>query len=279
MITQARIRFLVVVLLVSLFLTGCVPVAPAAAPAASNATTVQTPGVTASEIVIGTHTSLTGPVAVYAPIPNAAKAYFDFINATEGGINGRKITFLIEDDGYSPPKTVELVRKLVEQDQVFALFQGLGSPTHLQVLNYLQEQSVPDLYITASAVEWIEAPATNRMSFGSILSNVGEAAALGKYLAESSAGKKLGLLYQNDNAGLGFMDGMKRTVGDALPIVAEVTYEATDKDLNAQVDRLKAAGAEVISGLMTPRLLSTAIKHARLDLSWDVPFLHQDLVE
>lgn len=267
-------RRMIVLLVSALLVMACQPVGPAGAPSVSDPAVIAdvAPGVTDSEILIGTHTSLTGPVAVYAPISQAAKAYFAFINDTEGGVNGRKITFLIEDDGYSPPKTVELVRKLVEQDQIFALFQGLGSPTHLQVLPYLQEQGVPDLYISASAVEWIEAPATNRMSFGGILSNVGEAAALGQHLATEYAGKKLGLLYQNDNAGLGFMDGLKRTVGDNLPIVAEVVYEATDQDLNAQVDRLKAAGAEVISGLITPRLLSTAIKHARLDLQWDAPF-------
>lgn len=272
MVTQGKVHWLVVLILSVLWLNGCVPVAPAAPSVADPGVAKETPGVSDSEIVIGTHTSLTGPVAVFAPIPQAAKAYFDYINATEGGVYGRKITFLLEDDGYSPPKTVELVRKLVEQDQIFALFQGLGSPTHLQVLDYLQEQGVPDLYITASAVEWIEAPTTRRMSFGGILSNVGEAAALGQHLAAEYTGKKLGLLYQNDNAGLGFVDGMKRTLGDKLPIVAEVVYEATDQDLNAQVDRLKAAGAEVIGGLITPRLLSTAIKYARLDLQWDAPF-------
>ena len=93
------------------------------------------PGVTDDEIILGTHTSLTGPIAVYSLIPNATKAYFDFINETEGGVHGRKIKFLMEDDAYSPPKTVDLVRKLVEQDQIFAILEGLGTPTHLQVID------------------------------------------------------------------------------------------------------------------------------------------------
>ncbi|CAN5622409.1 ABC transporter substrate-binding protein [soil metagenome] len=258
------------VTLVTLLMAACQPVLVPANPGAASAG--QVPGVTDSEVIIGTHTSLTGPVAVYAPLPKAAKAYFDYINATEGGVNGRKITFLMEDDAYSPPKTVALVRKLVEQDHIFALFQGLGTPPHMQVLDYLQEQGVPDLYISASGREWIKDPSTRPMAFGGILGGVGEGAALGKYFAQTYAGKKLGFLYQNDDSGQDFTDGMKRTIGDALPLVAEATYEPTDKDLNAQVDRLKAAGVEVIGGLITPRLLATAIKHAHLDLKWNVPF-------
>ena len=106
------------------------------------------PGVTDDEIVLGTHTSLTGPIAVYSLIPNTTKAYFDYINATEGGVHGRKITYLMEDDAYSPPRTVDLTRKLVEQDNIFALISGLGTPTHLQVVDYLQERGVPDLFVT-----------------------------------------------------------------------------------------------------------------------------------
>ena len=111
---------------------------------ACGGTAAEVPGVTDDEIVLGTHTSLTGPIAVYSQIPNSTKAYFDFINETKGGVHGRKIKFLLEDDAYSPPKAVELVRKLVEQDHIFALLNGLGTPTHLQVVDSLQEQGVPD---------------------------------------------------------------------------------------------------------------------------------------
>ena len=105
----------------------------------------EVPGVTDDEVVLGTHTSLTGPIAVYSQIANTTKAYFDYVNATKGGVHGRKIKFLLEDDAYSPPKTVDLVRKLVEQDQIFALLNGLGTASHLQVVAYLHERGVPEL--------------------------------------------------------------------------------------------------------------------------------------
>ncbi len=234
---------------------------------------VAVPGVTDDEIVLGTHTSLTGPVAVYSQIPNAAKAYFDFINETKGGVHGRKIKYLLEDDAYSPPKTVDLVRKLVEQDQIFALVNGLGTPTHLQVVDYLQEQGVPDLFVASGAIEWVKDPAARPMVFGSLHNYVGEGVILGQYIAENFAGQKLGLMRQNDDFGLDGITGIRTGVGDTLEIVGEESHEAIDADLNAQVDRLNAAGADVIAIWATPRLFSTAIKHARLDLDWDVPFI------
>ncbi len=135
---------------------------------------VEVPGVTDDEIVLGTHTSLTGPIAVYSQVPNTTKAYFDFINETKGGVNGRKITYLLEDDAYSPPKAVDLVRKLVEQDQIFALLNGLGTPTHLQVVDYLQEKGVPDLFVASGAIEWVKDPAARPMVFGSLNNYVGK---------------------------------------------------------------------------------------------------------
>ena len=231
------------------------------------------PGVTDDEILLGTHTSLTGPIAVYSQIGNSTKAYFDFINDTKGGINGRKIRYILEDDAYSPPKTVDLVRKLVEQDQIFALVNGLGTPTHLQVVDYLLERGVPDLFVATGAIEWVKDPAARPNIFGSLTNYVAEGVILGQYIAENFAGQKLGLMRQNDDFGGDGIDGIRRGVGDALTIVGEETHEAVDADLNAQVDRLKAAGADVIAIWATPRQFSTAIKHARLDLDWDVPFV------
>ena len=231
------------------------------------------PGVTDDEVVLGTHTSLTGPIAVYSQIANTTKAYFDFINDTKGGVNGRKIKFLLEDDAYSPPKTVDLVRKLVEQDQIFALVNGLGTATHLQVVDYLQDQGVPDLFVSSGATEWVKDPAARPTVFGSLPNYVGEGLILGQYIAENFAGQKLGLMRQNDDFGTDGITGIKRGAEDALEIVGEQTHEVLDADLNAQVDRLKAAGADVIAIWATPRQFSTAIKHARLDLNWDVPFV------
>jgi len=231
------------------------------------------PGVTDDEIILGTHTSLTGPIAVYSQIGNTTKAYFDYINETKGGIHGRKITYLLEDDAYSPPKTVDLVRKLVEQDQVLAIINGLGTPTHLQVVDYLQERGVPDLFVATGATEWVNDPTNRPMVFGSFPHYVAEGVILGQYIVDNFAGQKLGLMRQNDDFGGDGIDGIRRAVGDALEIVGEETHEAVDADLNSQVDRLKAAGADVIAAWATPRQFSTAIKHARLDLDWDVPFV------
>ena len=232
----------------------------------------EVPGVTDDEIILGTHTSLTGPIAVYSQIPLSTKAYFDFINDTEGGVHGRKITYLMEDDAYSPPKTVDLVRKLVEQDNIFALLTGLGTPTHMQVVDYLQERGVPDLFVGSGASEWVKDPAARPTTFGAISSYVAEGVVIGQYIAETYPGQKLGLIFQNDDFGRDNIDGIKRGVGEALEIVAEESYEVLDADLNSQVDRLEAAGAQVMHLQATPRSLSTALKHARLDLNWDVPF-------
>ena len=166
----------------------------------------EVPGVTDDEILLGTHTSLTGPIAVYSQIANTTKAYFDYINDTKGGVNGRKIKFLLEDDAYSPPKTVDLVRKLVEQDQILALVNGLGTATHLQVVDYLQERGVPDLFVSSGATEWVKDPADRSMVFGSIPNYLAEGVVLGQYVAENYAGQKLGLMRQNDDFGCGRHD-------------------------------------------------------------------------
>ncbi len=247
--------------------------APTDPPATEAPTPATVPGVTDDEVVLGTHASLTGPAAVYAQIPKAIEAYFNYVNETKGGVNGRKIKFLIEDDSYSPPKTVDLVRKLVEQDQIFALINGFGTPTHLQVVDYLQENGVPDLFMGTGATEWVKDPEARPMVFGSIPNYVAEGVILGQYIAETYPGQKLGLMRQNDDFGLDGMDGIRRGVGDALEIVGEESHEAVDLDLSSQVDRLQAAGADVIAIWATPQHFASAIKHARSNLNWDVPFV------
>ena len=231
------------------------------------------PGVTDDKVVLGTHAALTGPAAVYAQISGATKAYFDYVNDTKGGVNGRTIEFLIEDDSYSPPRTVDLVRKLVEQDQIFALVNGFGTSTHLQVVDYLQENGVPDLFVGTGATEWVKDPEVRPTVFGSIPNYVGEGVILGQYIAETYPGQKLGLMRQNDDFGGDGMTGVRRGVGDALEIVGEETHEVLDLDLSSQVSRLQAAGAEVIGIWATPNHFAAAIKHARLNLNWDVPFV------
>lgn len=246
--------------------------AVAGTPAASpRPTGEKVPGVTDTEIVIGTHQPLTGPAAAYAQISKGTEAYFEYFNDTEGGVNGRKIKLLVEDDQYSPPLTVEVVRRLVEQDGVFAILGGLGTATHMQVVDYLQDQGVPDFFVSTGALEWVRDPEARPNLFGILPNYIGEGMVMGKYIAENYAGGKLGFIGQNDDFGEDGLEGVKRGVGDALEILPEETFEAADPDVNSQVDRLQAAGADVLVVFAVPRQAPAAIKHARADLGWDVP--------
>ncbi len=234
---------------------------------------VDVPGITDTEIVLGTHTSLTGPIAAYSIIPTFVGSYFDYINETEGGVNGRTITYLVEDDQYSPPLAVDLTRKLVEQDGIFALFNALGTPNHLQVIDYLQDQGVPDMFAATGATEWVKDPAARPLTFGSNPNYTGEFLVAGKYISDTFPGGKYGVILQNDDFGADGLVGVKLGVNDTVELVGEEPYEVTDPDLNSQIDRLRAAEADVVVIVSTPLLTANAIKHARLDLNWDVPFI------
>ncbi|MCH8008374.1 MAG: ABC transporter substrate-binding protein [Chloroflexi bacterium] len=233
----------------------------------------EVPGISDTEIVLGAHTSLTGPIAAYSIIPTMAAAYFEYINETEGGVNGRLITYLLEDDQYSPPLAVDLTRKLVEQDGIFALFNALGTPNHLQVIDYLQDQGVPDMYLATGATEWVRDPAARPFTFGSNPNYTGEGLVIGKYISDNFPGGKYGVILQNDDFGIDGLAGVKLGVNDTVELVGEEPYEVTDPDLNSQVDRLRAAEADVVVIFSTPLLLGNAIRHARQDLNWDVPFI------
>lgn len=243
----------------------------AGTPAVSPEPVGETPGVTDTEIVIGTHQPLTGPAAAYSQISKATKAYFDFINETEGGVNGRKIKLLIEDDQYSPPLTVEVVRRLVEQDEVFAILGGLGTATHMQVVDYLKDQGVPDFFVSTGALEWVKDPEERPNVFGILPNYIAEAMVMGQYIADNYAGGKLGFIGQNDDFGEDGYEGIKRGVGDALEVLPMETFESADPDVNSQVDRLQAAGADVLVVFAVPRQAPAAVKHARADIGWDVP--------
>ena len=231
------------------------------------------PGVSDTEVILGTHTSLTGPIAAYSIIPNFALAYFEYINATQGGVAGRTITYKLADDQYSPPLAVDLTRQLVEQDNIFALFNALGTPNHLQVIDYLQERGVPDMYVATGAIEWVKDPSARPLVFGSNPNYTGEGLVLGKYIADNYAGGKVGIILQNDDFGIDGAAGVEIGVGDDVEIVGQLPYEVTDPDLFSQIDSLRAADADVVVIFSTPLLLGNAIKHARNDLNWDVPFV------
>ena len=231
----------------------------------------ESPGVTDTEVILGAHTSLTGPISAYNIIPNFTKAYFDHINDTEGGVNGRMITYLREDDAYSPPEAVSLTRKLVEQDGIFAMFNALGTPNHLQVIDYLQDNGVPDMFVATGATEWVKDPSARPLVFGSNPNYTGEGLAIGKWILDNMGEDvTVGVLYQNDDFGQDGLAGVKL----ALPtqVISEQPYEVTDPEVNSRIDQMRADEVDAVVMFATPVQVGQAIKHARSDLGWDVQF-------
>ncbi len=240
-------------------------------PVGTSAPGAAVPGVTSTEIKLGTHTSLTGPIAAYNVIPKFTLAYFNYIN-TQGGVNGRKITYIEKDDAYSPSQAVSQTRELVEQENIFAMFNALGTPNHLQVIDYLQQRGVPDMFVATGAAEWVKDPSARPLVFGSNPNYEGEGLAIGKYIADHYSGKKVGVVYQNDDFGKDGLAGLKLGIGSSLQLVGSEPYEVADPDINSQIDRLKSGGADVVAFWATPLLLAGGIKHARTDLNWKAPF-------
>jgi ABC-type branched-subunit amino acid transport system substrate-binding protein len=202
------------------------------------------PGVTDTEIVIGSHQPLTGPAAPgYSKIAPAAKAYFDYVNA-HGGINGRKITFKYLDDGYNPATTQQVVRQLVLQDKVFAIVAGLGTPTHAGVLDFLKSNRVPDLFVASGALMWNQ-PTKYPYTFGYQTDYTVEGKILGTYIKNTYAGQKVCHLGQNDDFGSDSLAGVKKILGDS-GLAATDTYVPTTPNVAPQIGKFQAAGCQVV---------------------------------
>jgi branched-chain amino acid transport system substrate-binding protein len=214
------------------------------------------PGVSNDKVVIGTHQPLTGPAAPgYSRISVAAKAMYDYLNDA-GGINGRTIDYRVEDDGYNPTRTVEVVKKLVLQDEVFAVVGGLGTPTHSKVVDYLNSEGVPDVLVSSGALAWDD-PAKSPMTFGFQVDYTREGKIQGKYIADNLAGKKVGLLHQNDDIGRDAQKGLDRYVKDS--VVSRQGYDPANTDVLPQLSALKAAGAQVVVCSCVPAFTALAI--------------------
>jgi ABC-type branched-subunit amino acid transport system substrate-binding protein len=215
----------------------------------SAALTASAPGITSTTITIGSHQPLTGPAAPgYSEIAPASAAYFAYVNA-HGGIYGRKIVYKYLDDGYDPTKTASVVRQLVLQDNVYALFDGLGTPTHLAVVNFLNAEKVPDVFV-ASGCECWNNPADPE-TFGWQIDYVREGKILGQYVKQHYAGKKVAFFYQDDEFG---QDGVKG-LDDEIPasmIVAKQSYVDTNVNIAPQVAALRASGADVVVSFSIP---------------------------
>ncbi len=214
------------------------------------ANTASAPGVTATTVTIGTHTPLTGPAAAgYSKISAAQTAYFKYVN-DNGGINGRTINLKVEDDGYNPAKTAEVVNKLVLQDKVFAILTGLGTPTHTNVLPFLSQQEVPDLFVASGSLNWNK-PSDNPTTFGWQTDYRIEGKVFGDYIKKNLSSKKICVMGQADDFGKDGLSGVEQSLG-AAAIADRETYTPTNPDFSAQVGALKGKGCEVVVAFTTP---------------------------
>jgi ABC-type branched-subunit amino acid transport system substrate-binding protein len=221
-----------------------------AAGSSSGRSSNNVPGVTAHSITFGTHQPLTGIAAPgYSEIAPASQAYFDYVNA-HGGVYGRKIHLIIKDDAYNPANTVSVVHQLVLQNNVFGIFEGLGTPTHTKVVGFLNAEKVPDLFVASGCPCW-ENGTAQPMTFGWQPNYTIEGKILGQYIKRHFAGKKVGVLYQNDDFGQGGLAGIQDEV-PAADIVSKQSYEPTTQTLAPQITALKASGATVLVDFTVP---------------------------
>ena len=224
-------------------------------------------GVTATEIKIGNTNPYSGPASAYGTIGKVIGAYFKKIN-DEGGINSRKINYITYDDAYTPPKTVEMVRRLVEQDQVLLLFNTLGTPTNTAIHKYMNQQKVPQLFVATGATKWND-PKNFPWTMGWQPNYQAESQIYAKYVLKNVPDAKVGILYQNDDYGKDYVKGFKDGLGDAAKkmIVSEQSYETTDPTIDSQILNLKNSGANVFFNVTIPKFASQAIKKAH-DIGW-----------
>jgi branched-chain amino acid transport system substrate-binding protein len=211
------------------------------------------PGVTATEIVLGATGPLSGPESAYAPVLNGASAYFRYVN-DHGGVFGRKIVYRVEDDGFEPAQTVDLTRKLVEQDGVFAIFNSVGTPHALAVRPYLNQLGVPQLFVGSGADSIAAGHAQYPWTIAMLPSFTGEGAIYGRYVARSLPRARIGVLYEDSEYGSDLLAGLRRGLGkQAAHIVATQSYEFTDLTMTSQVDSLRAAGADTFVLCASPK--------------------------
>jgi branched-chain amino acid transport system substrate-binding protein len=223
-------------------------------------------GVSDTEIKIGNTNPYSGPASSYSAIAKTIIAYFKSVNEA-GGVNGRKVTVLSLDDGYSPPKTVELTRQLVEQDKVFAMFNPLGTPSNTAIQKYLNNKKVPQLYVATGASKWGD-PNGFPWTMGFQPDYHTEAAIYAKHVLGTVKDAKIAVLMQNDDYGRDYFGGLKDGLGkDAGRIVKSVTYEATDATVDSQIIQLKDTGANVFMNFSGPKYAAQAIRKAA-DLNW-----------
>jgi len=223
----------------------------AAAPLALAGSTAD-PGVTSTTILLGGTSPLTGPAASYASVARGAKAYLDSVNA-QGGVAKRKIEYRIVDDAYNPAQTVQAVRRLVEQDKVFAVFNTLGTEANLAIRDYLNQVKVPQLFAASGATTWGRDAAKYPWTIGFQPSYAAEGFVYGRYVAQNMKKAKIAVLFQNDDYGKDLLGSLKSGLGrSGSKIVAAEPYQVTSPDVGSQIAKLKASGANVLAIFATP---------------------------
>jgi len=223
-------------------------------------------GASDTEIKIGNTNPYSGPASAYAAIGKTIDAYFKSVN-DQGGVNGRKIKFISLDDGYSPPKTVEMVRQMVEQDKIFALFQSLGTPCNTAIHKYMNQKKVPQLYVATGASKWGD-PKNFPWTMGFQPDYHTESAIYAKHVLANVKDAKIGVLSQNDDYGRDYLGGLKEGLGkDVDRIVKAVTFEATDPTVDSQIIQLKDSGANVFMNFAGPKAAAQGIRKAA-DIDW-----------
>ncbi len=225
------------------------------------------PGATDAEIKIGQTFPYSGPTSVYSTIAKTEAAYFAKINA-EGGIKGRKVNFISLDDGYSPPKTVEQTRKLVEQEEVLLIFGSLGTATNTAIHKYMNAKKVPHILLATAALKWDD-PVNYPWSMALVPNQRADVPAFVRHLSKVKPDAKVAVLYQNDDFGRDYLRMLRKELGDRANklIVAEVSYEVTDPTVDSQLIELKNSGADVLFSFTTPKFAAMSIRKV-YDLGW-----------
>src|SRR2546429_6459925 len=218
------------------------------------------PGATDTELKIGNIMPYSGPASAYGVIGKTEQAYFNKVNA-EGGINGRKIDFVSYDDGYSPPKTVEQARKLVESDEVLFIFNSLGTPPNTAIQKYMNSKKVPQLFVATGATKWND-PKEFPWTMGWQPNYQNESRIYARYILKEKPNAKIAVLYQNDDYGKDYLKGLKDGLGAkaASMIVAEESYETTEPTIDSHIVKMKSTGADVFISITTPKFAAQAIK-------------------
>jgi branched-chain amino acid transport system substrate-binding protein len=248
-----------------LLLTACTVLSLACAPALAQKK--YDPGASDTEIRIGNTNPYSGPASAYGAIGRSIAAYFKMVNE-QGGINGRKVNFISYDDGYSPPKTVEMVRKLVEQDQVLFIFQTLGTPSNTAIHKYMNMRKVPQLHVATGATKWND-PKSFPWTMGWQPNYQTEGQVYARHILDTKPDAKIGILFQNDDYGKDYVKGLKDGLGAKAKsmIVAEVSYEVSEPTVDSQIVQLQASGANVFFNVATPKFAAQAIRKV-YDIGW-----------